>query len=117
MNPCPCCGYEVFAEPPGSYDICPICFWEDDNVQLRYPEMGGGANKPSLIEAQKNYAALGVMEERFLGNIRKPLPTDKRDPEWLPIIVGKDNYEKEPSAEWPADTTKLYYWRKNYWRS
>jgi len=30
--PCPCCGYLVFTEPPGSYDICSICFWEDDPV-------------------------------------------------------------------------------------
>ncbi len=35
--PCPCCGYLVFTEPPGSYTICPICFWEDDISQLRFP--------------------------------------------------------------------------------
>ncbi|WP_248129036.1 CPCC family cysteine-rich protein [Pseudomonas sp. W2Aug9] len=27
MFTCPCCGYAVFEEHPGSYDICPICFW------------------------------------------------------------------------------------------
>lgn len=33
--PCPCCWYKTFdAEPDGSFDICPVCFWEDDNVQL-----------------------------------------------------------------------------------
>ena len=25
-------------EPPGSHDICSICFWEDDNIQLRWPD-------------------------------------------------------------------------------
>jgi len=35
MYPCPCCGYVVFDEPPGSYAIRPICFWEDDLAQLR----------------------------------------------------------------------------------
>ncbi|WP_373889607.1 CPCC family cysteine-rich protein [Massilia sp. MB5] len=24
MFTCPCCGYEVFPDHPGSYDICPI---------------------------------------------------------------------------------------------
>ncbi|MGE7024447.1 CPCC family cysteine-rich protein [Solibacillus cecembensis] len=27
------CGYRAFDdEPPGTYDICKICFWEDDGV-------------------------------------------------------------------------------------
>ena len=34
--PCPGCGYLVFDEPPGSYEICPICFGEDDLAQLRF---------------------------------------------------------------------------------
>jgi len=44
--PCPCCGHRIFDEPPGSCDICKICFWEDDNVQLRWPDYAGGANIP-----------------------------------------------------------------------
>lgn len=34
LYPCPCCGYLQFGEPPGSYEICAICFWGDDAVQL-----------------------------------------------------------------------------------
>ncbi|MBO0846033.1 MAG: hypothetical protein J2P22_11530 [Nocardioides sp.] len=34
--PCPCCGYLVFDEEPGSYDICAVCGWEDDLSQLRF---------------------------------------------------------------------------------
>jgi len=62
MHPCPSCGYDVFGEPPGSYDICPICFWEDDIVQLAFPDLAGGANKCSLIEGQHNFAAFGACE-------------------------------------------------------
>jgi len=51
--PCPSCGFLVFGEPPGSYDICPICGWEDDHVQLKYPMMRGGANGGSLFEYQQ----------------------------------------------------------------
>ena len=55
VNPCPVCGYLVFDEPPGSYAICPICFWDDDRIQLGYPLMAGGANSVSLYEAQQQF--------------------------------------------------------------
>ncbi|WP_076344136.1 CPCC family cysteine-rich protein [Paludisphaera borealis] len=52
-HPCPACGFEVFDEPSGCYEICPVCGWEDDPVQLRFPAMQGGANRESLFELQK----------------------------------------------------------------
>ena len=53
---CPCCGYYAFEhEPDGTYDICPVCFWEDDPVSLSDPGYKGGANGVSLIEARENY--------------------------------------------------------------
>ncbi|MET9432600.1 CPCC family cysteine-rich protein [Streptomyces sp. NPDC006551] len=55
--PCPCCGRRVLDAMPGSYEICPVCSWEDDGVQFRWAAMTGGANKVSLIEAQRNYQA------------------------------------------------------------
>lgn len=48
---CPCCGYLTLDEkPPGTYDICSICFWEDDDVQYNDPNYEGGANVPSNKE-------------------------------------------------------------------
>lgn len=58
--PCPCCGHRVFDEPPGSYAICQVCSWEDDAVQLRWPDWQGGANDPSLIKAQQTYALVAT---------------------------------------------------------
>ncbi|MFC5904955.1 CPCC family cysteine-rich protein [Streptomyces zhihengii] len=58
--PCVCCGHLTLSEPPGSYEICPVCFWEDDRVQLRWPDWTGGANRPSLIEAQVNFTDFGA---------------------------------------------------------
>ena len=28
-SPCPCCGYLTLDER-GGYEICPVCYWEDD---------------------------------------------------------------------------------------
>ncbi len=54
--PCPCCGHFTLSEmPPGTYEICPICNWEDDEVQFKDPTYKGGANTESLNEARKRY--------------------------------------------------------------
>jgi hypothetical protein len=54
--PCPCCGLLTLdEEPPGTFDICTVCGWEDDNVQFDDPDYTGGANTMSLNEAKKAY--------------------------------------------------------------
>jgi hypothetical protein len=118
--PCPCCGYLVFREPAGSYEICPICFWEDDISQLRFVHMKG-ANGVSLVDGQQNYLSIGVCERRFKSNVRLPLPNEQRDPEWRLIDPAIDNIEKPISGQryeiaYPKDNSALYYWRSNYWR-
>lgn len=53
---CPCCGeltYETM--PGGTYEICPVCKWEDDPVQFKDPDYAGGANECSLNQAIKNW--------------------------------------------------------------
>jgi hypothetical protein len=119
--PCPCCGYMMFSEPPGSYEICKICFWEDDNVQLRDPFFAGGANVPSLLECQRNFEAFGACERRFLSDVRSPTQKDVRDPGWRLLDPERDNPERclpEGGWErpWPDDWTQLYWWRPTYWR-
>jgi Cysteine-rich CPCC len=110
----------MFGSPPGSYDICEICFWEDDVSQLRFLRMGG-ANRVSLIEGQRNFAALGVCEIRLASHVRKPERSDEREFEWRPVSEGTDNIE-EPvrgigyGSTYPEDLTRLYYWRPTYWR-
>lgn len=46
--PCPCCGYlTITDEPPGTFEICPVCNWEDDEVQYYDENYEGGANSVS----------------------------------------------------------------------
>lgn len=74
---CPCCGYKTLDEqPPGTYDICSICFWEDDAVQYNDPDYEGGANGVSLRMAQKNYIEFGACDNRSIDSVRKPTPDD-----------------------------------------
>lgn len=115
LFPCPCCGYVVLDEP-GSYDICSICFWEDDIVQLRWPDKAGGANQISLIEAQHNFALLGVSEARNIRHVRPPTTAESVEPDWRPFDTSVDVLESSlPVARsWPS-YNRLYWWRDDYW--
>lgn len=76
---CPCCKYDTFKkEERLNYSICPICFWEDDPMAFEDPEFVGGANRVSLIQAQKNYKEFGACEKDMIKNTRKPNASDKR---------------------------------------
>lgn len=57
---CPCCNQYTLEQPNGSYDICPICFWEDDKIQLKELSYPNGANHISLDEARRNFALTNI---------------------------------------------------------
>src|SRR2546421_7067431 len=108
--PCPVCGFEVFEEPPGSYELCPICGWEDDEVQLRFPSLQGGANKECLYEWQQRLLSRLPLETREHMGFR-------RVPDWRPLKAG----EGAPSTAIPrtgrdyfdaiGTEEPRYYWR------
>lgn len=61
--PCPCCEKLTLDHPDrGSYQTCMECCWEDDPVQLNYPDDNNGANRVSLDQARKNYQATGCSD-------------------------------------------------------
>ena len=86
-------------------------------MQLRWPELVAGANAVSLTTAQRNFAKFGASEERFAGDVRPALPDEPRDAEWRPIRATDPFEGPADSAPWPADRTKLYYWRSTFWRA
>ena len=70
---CPGCGYLTLEEQsPGTYEICPVCYWEDDPVQFDDPTFPGGANVVSLEEARRNFAEHGVSDLRHKSKVRNP---------------------------------------------
>ena len=120
--PCPCCGYAVFEREPGSHAICPICHWEDNLVQLRFPTMPGAANSVSLAEGQLNYAEFGAVQKRYRHAVRQPHANEQQDSGWRCLDVERDNPEfpragvKYADSYPEQDLTVMYYWRSTYWR-
>jgi hypothetical protein len=78
--PCPCCGYPTLDEqPPGTFDICEVCGWEDDDLQYRRPSYDGGANGMSLREARANFEATGASDPARRDGLRSPTDEEIRN--------------------------------------
>jgi hypothetical protein len=91
---CPSCGFLSFdGSEYGSYDICPVCDWEDDAVQLCNPASSGGANHTSLIESQENILPSFPPQIIDAYGLR-------RDPLWRPISESeKMKFKAEQAVE------------------
>jgi hypothetical protein len=78
---CPCCGHKTLRER-GGFEICPVCFWEDDGQDDHDADVvhGGPNGRLSLTQARANYRRLGACEERFVKDVRPPRPDELPDP-------------------------------------
>lgn len=65
---CPCCDYVTLSER-GSYDICPVCFWEDDGQDVDQLDVFSGPNHMTLRQGRANFAKFGACEEKMLPNV------------------------------------------------
>ncbi|MFH1356362.1 MAG: CPCC family cysteine-rich protein [bacterium] len=72
--PCPCCENKTLDEKaPGTFEICPLCFWEDDNIQAKDPDYTGGTNDVSLNQARENLKTIGCCDPQFKIFARKKI--------------------------------------------
>jgi hypothetical protein len=71
---CPCCGFLTLSER-SSYEICPVCFWEDDGQDEHDADVvrGGPNRKLSLTIARENYRSFGASDTRRRQFVRPPL--------------------------------------------
>jgi ribonuclease HII len=70
---CPCCGnLTLLVEPPGTFSLCEVCWWEDDPVQFADLDYEGGANAPSLHQARDFFKSIGVSDPNLKGHERAP---------------------------------------------
>jgi len=63
LAPCPCCGNCTLSEA-GAYEVCPVCLWEDDPVQLSDPDYIGGANQCSLNQAREVWSVKANKQQK-----------------------------------------------------
>lgn len=72
---CPCCGYLTLGER-GGFEICDVCFWEDDGQDEHDADIvrGGPNGGLSLSGARRNFDLVGACEERHIYNVRPPEP-------------------------------------------
>jgi len=60
---CKCCGYKTLTDE-GEYDICKVCFWEDDG--LTDEGKHSSPNHMTLGEAKRNFVLYGASTESSL---------------------------------------------------
>lgn len=81
MNePCPCCGYRTLRER-GGFEICPVCFWEDDGQDNDDADGRRGGPKPnrvSLTEGRRNFLIHRVAELKDQAHVRAPRQDEPR---------------------------------------
>ena len=82
LDQCPCCGCYTLPGR-GDYDICPVCFWEDDNPREAFgmpaPERPEGPNHVHLWQARQNYRRFGASEQRLIQYVRPPRDGERPD--------------------------------------
>lgn len=101
MHPCPCCGYRTL-ESRFDYELCPVCWWEDDGAQ---PWEVSGPNNQTLLEAQQEFLRDSRPFRRREGKVRAPRRREVREPGWAPFELddemrtrlqrGHDQHDRE----------------------
>ena len=74
---CPCCGCRTLSER-SDFEICPVCFWEDDGQDDADADnvRGGPNGSLSLAQARQNFLEFGASDRRSLQHVRKPTPEE-----------------------------------------
>jgi methylenetetrahydrofolate reductase (NADPH) len=72
---CPCCQCKTLGVR-GAYEICAVCFWEDDDQDDYDADVvrGGPNGSLSLTEGRANYRAFRASREEDLPHVREPYP-------------------------------------------
>jgi len=65
LESCPCCGFKTIGER-GNYEICTVCWWEDDGQDNQHSNkvMGGPNYGISLVMGRYNYLIYGLYDPK-----------------------------------------------------
>lgn len=72
-----CCGYYtlVGTKEDIAWDICPVCFWENDILGTD-PEKYSGANHMTLDQGRQNYEKYCACSPDDVSYVRLPKPEE-----------------------------------------
>jgi hypothetical protein len=112
--PCPSCGFCVFPEREyGSFDICPICNWEDCAVQFGNPLDAGGPNRESLVDYQRASIAhwpLTTTSIESMGDVFR------RDSSWRPFTNDEiETYQRSTAGGRELHHPAVWKLEEAYW--
>jgi Cysteine-rich CPCC len=71
-NNCQVCSNRTISNK-GAFEICPVCYWEDEG-EIKNPSKptGGPNNDLSLEQARLNFKKYGAVSEEFKEKVRPP---------------------------------------------
>lgn len=72
---CPCCDYYTL-DRRGAFDVCPICYWEDDGQDLDQLDVVSGPNHITLREGRANFERIGACDQAAVGLVATPSERD-----------------------------------------
>jgi hypothetical protein len=74
---CPCC-HSLTLDGRGNFEICPVCYWEDDGQDDEDADVvrGGPNGELSLTQARENYRKFGACDRESVSAVRPPTPEE-----------------------------------------
>lgn len=76
---CPCCGFRTLTMR-GEFEICQVCYWEDDGQDDHDAEdvRGGPNGRLSLAAARENFRLYRASDPKFVKSVRPPTDDEKK---------------------------------------
>lgn len=75
---CPCCDHFTLDERT-AWEICPVCFREDDGTDVDRPDVHSGPNHLTLREGRENVRRIGACDPAMLPHVVPPFGRARYD--------------------------------------
>ncbi|MEZ4310760.1 MAG: CPCC family cysteine-rich protein [Polyangiaceae bacterium] len=101
MEACPCCGHRTL-DARGQYDICVVCWWEDDGQDNQDADqtLGGPNDGINLSRARANFLIHGIYDPARDDLRALQEPPDKFAHARDFVLADGDSVVEEPAAAW-----------------
>jgi hypothetical protein len=93
---CPCCDYLTLTER-GQYEICEVCFWEDDGTQS--PDGYSAPNRLFLVMGQENFLKLGACDEFAVSMVKKDAKSRYKKQDYSTLNLNSKQVQYKPFAD------------------